>query len=71
MTAAVAPVVGEYLPAEQSEQLLAKGKPEPVPYVPAAQFKQVTAAVAPVVGEYLPRPQSEHSPAVGMPEPVL
>ena len=71
MTAAVAPVVGEYLPRPQSEHSPAVGMPEPVPYVPAAQVKHVTAAVAPVVAEYKPTPQGEHPPAVGMPEPVL
>ena len=52
VAAAVAALVGEYLPAEQNEQLLAEGRPEPVPYVPAAQFKHVPTVIAPEAVEY-------------------
>ena len=52
VAAAVAALVGEYLPAEQSEQLLAEGKPEPVPYVPTAQLKQVDTLWAAKAVEY-------------------
>ena len=48
MPTETAPNADEKKPEPQLEQLLEEGKPMPVPYEPAAQFRQV---VAPTVEE--------------------
>ena len=57
--ATVALAVEEYLPAEQSVQVLAAVAPAAaVEYLPAEQSVQVLASVAPAAEEYLPAEQS-------------
>ena len=61
MSAAEAPVVGEYVFGPQSTQVLASEAPCIVENVPARQFVQLLAVEAPVVTRYMPVPQSVHA----------